>query len=114
MKASKVFMLDDIFYKLTSQDTKFPLKIGYAVYKMARQISEAAEYIGNRLCSVIDEKRMRLGDLTDDEQLVYKAVMDSDIDIKPFEISKDELFRNDEVSLTLQEIAEVDELFGEN
>ena len=111
MKASKVFILDSIFYKLDEQQTKFPLNVGYAVYKMGKQISEAAEYLSNRLFSVIDQDRMRLGNLTDEEQLIYNAVMDSEINIEPFAISRKELFDNKDVELTLSEIADIDELF---
>ena len=114
MKASNVFMLDNIFYRLEEQQTKFPLNVGYAVHKMAKQVSEAAEYVSNRLFAVIDSERMRLGNMTDEEQIIYNAVMDSEIDIQPFTITKEELFDNKEVALTLKEIESVDELFGEN
>lgn len=114
MKASSVFMLDKVFYELEEQKTKFPLNIGYAVYKMGKQVSEAAEYISNRLFSVIDSERMRMGTMTDEEQIIYNAVMESEIDIKPFDISKDEFFENKEVALSLQEIPYIEELFPEN
>lgn len=114
MKASSVFMLDKVFYELEEQKTKFPLNIGYAVYKMGKQVSGAAEYISNRLFSVIDSERMRMGTMTDEEQIIYNAVMESEIDIKPFDISKDEFFENKEVALSLQEIPYIEELFPEN
>ena len=114
MKASKIFMLDKVFYELEEQKTKFPLNIGYAVYKMGKQVSEAAEYISNRLFSVIDSERMRMGTMTDEEQIIYNAVMESEIDLKPFDISKDEFFDNKEVVLSLEEIPYIEELFPEN
>lgn len=114
MKASKIFMLDKVFYELEEQKTKFPLNVGYAVYKMGKQVSEAAEYISNRLFSVIDSERMRMGTMTDEEQIIYNAVMESEIDIKPFDINKDEFFENKEVALSLQEIPYIEELFPEN
>ena len=114
MKASSVFMLDKVFYELEEQKTKFPLNVGYAVYKMGKQVSEAAEYISNRLFSVIDSERMRMGTMTDEEQIIYNAVMESEIDLKPFDISKDEFFENKEVALSLQEIPYIEELFPEN
>ena len=114
MKASSVFMLDKVFYELEEQKTKFPLNIGYAVYKMGKQVSEAAEYISNRLFSVIDSERMRMGTMTDEEQIIYNAVMESKIDLKPFDISKDEFFENKEVVLSLEEIPYIEELFPEN
>jgi hypothetical protein len=40
--------------------------------------------------------------------------MDSEIDIEPFTISRNELFCNKDVELTLSEIADIDELFREN
>lgn len=114
MKASKIFMLDKVFYELEEQKTKFPLNVGYAVYKMGKQVSEAAEYISDRLFSVIDSERMRMGTMTDEEQIIYNAVMESEIDLKPFDISKDEFFENKEVVLSLQEIPYIEELFPEN
>ena len=114
MKTSKIFMLDKVFYELEEQKTKFPLNVGYAVYKMGKQVSEAAEYISNRLFSVIDSDRMRMGTMTDEEQIIYNAVMESEIDLKPFDISKDEFFENKEVMLSLQEIPYIEELFPEN
>ena len=114
MTASKVFMLDKIFYDLEEQQTKFPLNVGYAVHKMAKQVSEAAEYVSDRLFAVIDSERMRLGNMTDEEQIIYNTVMESEIDIKPFDISKDEFFENKEVAVSLQEIAYIEELFPEN
>ena len=114
MKASKIFMLDKVFYELEEQKTKFPLNVGYAVYKMGKQVSEAAEYISDRLFSVIDSERMRMGTMTDEEQIIYNAVMESEIGLKPFDISKDEFFENKEVVLPLQEIPYIEELFPEN
>jgi hypothetical protein len=114
MKASKIFMLDKVFYELEEQKTKFPLNVGYAVYKMGKQVSEAAEYISDRLFSLIDSERMRMGTMTDEEQIIYNAVMESEIDLKPFGIRKDEFFENKEAVLSLQEIPYIEELFPEN
>lgn len=114
MTASKVFMLDKIFYDLEEQQSKFPLNVGYAVHKMAKQVSEAAEYISDRLFAVIDSERMRLGNMTDEEQIIYNTVMNSEIGIKPFDISKDEFFENKEVVVSLREIPYIEELFPEN
>lgn len=112
IKASKVFVLDNALYELEEQQTKFPLNVGYAVHKMSKQISEISEYISNRLFAVIDEERMRLGNMTDEEQVIYNTLMDSEVWIEPFDITKEELFDNKEVALALHEIAAVDELFA--
>lgn len=114
VKACDVYGIDKALYNLVEQQVKLPLNIGYAVYKMYKQVSDAAEYIAERLTCVIDEERMRLNQLTEDESAIYNAVMQSEIDIVPFSISREELFGNKEVELSLSEIANIDELFREN
>lgn len=114
LKAEKVFALDRTFYELEEQNHKFPLKIGYEVYKMAKQMSEVADFLSKRLFAVIDSERMHLNQLTDDERVIYNAVMESEVYIDPFNVSKDEFFSNSDVEATLSEIAYIDELFREN
>lgn len=114
VKACDIYAIDQSLYKLVEQQVKLPLNIGYAVYKMYKQVSDIAEYIAERLSFVIDEQRMKLNQLSEEETAIYNAVMESEIDISPFEISREELFGNKEVELNLSEIANIDELFREN
>ncbi len=114
IKASKIFTLDNALYELEAQNVKLPLTVGYAVHKMSEQISHVADYISSRLFSVIDENRMRCGDMTDEEKVIYDTLMDSEVWITPFEISKEELFSNSDAKVGLREIAYIEELFDEN
>lgn len=114
LKAEKVFALDKAFYDLNEQNHKFPLNVGYEVYKMAKQMSEVADFLSMRLFAVIDSERMGLNQLTDEERVIYNAVMQSEVYIDPFNVSKEEFFSNSDAEMTLRGIGYIDELFGEN
>ena len=108
-----VFRIDSVLDKLLQQQSELPLNVGYDLWKMKKQLNEIGSYVVERLKLVISEEHMQNNELDESEQMAYNAVLQSEVDIQPFTITKDELFQNKDVRLTVTEISDIMELFGE-
>lgn len=114
LKSQKLFEINSSLEKLFSQQVDLPLSVGYAVFKKKKEIQDICQYIADRISMVIPAEHMQSNELNEDELKIYNMILNSEIDIEPFDISADELFSNNKVSLTLKEITDIMELFPKN
>ena len=117
MKTLKVYEILDIksaMDSLIENNEKFPMKIGYKICKIERELCEMEDYIFERLFKVIDEEKIRLASMSEEEMVIYQAVMESEMDIDLFGMDKEELFNNNDIKITVDEISALMKLFEEN
>lgn len=113
VRVGRVFRIDESLDKLLQQQGELPLNVGYDLWRMKKQLDDLGAYIVERLKLVISEEHMQTNELDETEQMAYNAVLQSEVDIQPFAITKEELFQNKEAKLTVSEISDIMELFGE-
>lgn len=111
LKVFEIFDINKAIENLIKQDLKYNVKVGYEIHKMKKQLDDIERYVVERLCMVIDNDRMRSNNLTNEERLLYNTVMESEMEITPFNIERDDIFNNENVMLTVKEVADIDQLF---
>ena len=114
LKASELFEIKDSLERLSDEQDKFPLNVGYHMLVMLKQMETIEEYMFSRLFLVVDEDRFYNDRMTDEEVKIYNALFDSEIDIEPFKINKDDIFSSITVALPMEDIRNIDMLFEEN
>ena len=113
LRVGRMFEIGISLDKLLSQQNELPLNVGYDLWKMKKQFDEIGSYVLERIKLVIPEERLAKNELDENEMVIYKMIIGSEVEIVPFSVSKEELFKNENVRLTVSEIADIMELFDE-
>jgi hypothetical protein len=113
LRVGRMFEIGISLDKLLSQQNELPLNVGYDLWKMKKQFDEIGSYVLERIKLVIPEERLAKNELDENEMVIYQMIIGSEVEIVPFSVSKDALFKNENVRLTVSEIADIMELFDE-
>lgn len=113
LRVGRMFEIGISLDKLLSQQNELPLNVGYDLWKMKKQFDEIGSYVLERIKLVIPEERLAKNELDENEMVIYQMIIGSEVEIVPFSVSREELFKNENVRLTVSEIADIMELFDE-
>lgn len=113
LRVGRMFEIGISLDKLLSQQNELPLNVGYDLWKMKKQFDEIGSYVLERIKLVIPEERLAKNELDENEMVIYQMIIGSEVEIVPFSVSKEALFKNENVRLTVSEIADIMELFDE-
>lgn len=113
LRVGRMFEIGISLDKLLSQQNELPLNVGYDLWKMKKQFDEIGSYVFERIKLVIPEERLAKNELDENEMAVYQMILGSEVEIVPFSVSKEMLFKNENIRLTVSEIADIMELFDE-
>ena len=114
IKAHELFEIKDSLERLSDEQEKFTLNIGYHLLLMLKQLETIEEYVFGRLFLVVDETRFNGSCMTDEETEICNALFESEIEITPFTIKREDLFSSVNVELPMEDIRNIDRLFEEN
>lgn len=116
MKTLKVFEILDAKSAidiLMENNEKFTLKTGFKLCEIEQRLSEMEDYIFERLFKVIDEKKIELGEMNEEEMTIYQSVMETEMDVELFGLTEEELINSSEIKIDLNEIKALTKLFDE-
>jgi hypothetical protein len=113
LRVGRMFEIGISLDKLLSQQNELPLNVGYDLWKMKKQFDEIGSYVFERIKLVIPEERLAKNELDENEMAIYQMILGSEVEIVPFSFSKEMLFKNENIRLTVSEIADIMELFDE-
>lgn len=116
MKTLKVFEILDAkaaIDTLMENNEKFNLKIGFKLCQIEQRLSEMEDYIFERLFKVIDEKKIELGEMNEEEMVIYQSVMETEMEVELFGLTRDELINGSDIKIDLNEIKALTKLFDE-
>jgi len=113
LRVGRMFEIGVSLDKLLSQQNELPLNVGYDLWKMKKQFDEIGSYVFERIKLVIPEERLAKNELDENEMAIYQMILGSEVEIVPFSVSKEMLFKNENIRLTVSEIADIMELFDE-
>jgi hypothetical protein len=113
LRVGRMFEIGISLDKLLSQQNELPLNVGYDLWKMKKQFDEIGSYVFERIKLVIPEERLAKNELDENEMAIYQMILGSEVEIVPFSVSKEMLFKNENIRLTVSEIADIMELFDE-
>ena len=91
IKIEQVFILLEALEELYTQHVKYPINIAYKLNRIKNELNDIEKYTLERIAEVIPN----WGDiitLSAEENLVYTAIMNSEIEIETYGLTKDELF----------------------
>lgn len=113
LRVGRMFEIGISLDKLLSQQNELPLNVGYDLWKMKKQFDEIGSYVFERIKLVIPDERLAKNELDENEMAIYQMILGSEVEIVPFSVSKEMLFKNENIRLTVSEIADIMELFDE-
>lgn len=116
MKILKVFEILDAkaaIDTLMENNEKFNLKTGFKLCQIEQRLSEMEDYIFERLFKVIDEKKIELGEMNEEEMVIYQSVMETEMEVELFGLTRDELINGSDIKIDLNEIKALTKLFDE-
>lgn len=108
----EVFSLNRAIEKLIENDIKMSFNDGYQFYQLKKELNNIEQYAAKRLNSVIQTEHLNTNQLTDDEQMIYLAVMNSEVNISDYDINLDNLKGNEELCASLKDIMILYDVFG--
>lgn len=108
----EVFSLNRAIEKLIENDIKMSFNDGYQFYQLKKELNDIEQYAAKRLNSVIQTEHLNTNQLTDDEQMIYLAVMNSEVNISDYDINLDKLKDNKELCTSLKDIMILYDVFG--
>lgn len=115
MKTLKVYEILDIksaVDTLMENNDKFPIGIGFKICQFERHLTEIEEYVFERLFKVIDEKKIEFGEMNEEEMVIYQNVMETEMAIETFELTKNDL-KTSNLEMNINEIKALSKLFDE-
>lgn len=95
--ASQLLRASDALDEMTAQDLKFPLDVAYRLLIMRRSVSEAEEYVMERMGRIVDIG----GELTDEEKVIADAVMSTQIRLEIPSVKVSEVTNNKEAEASI-------------
>lgn len=99
-----VFSLNRAIEKIMGLDVHMSFNDGYHFYCLKKELDDIEQYTVKRLNSVISTEHLNNNTLTDDEQMIYLAVMNSEVNISDYDINLDILKDNKELCASLKDI----------
>lgn len=108
----EAFSLNRAIEKLIENDIKMSFNDGYQFYQLKKELNNIEQYTVKRLNNVIQTEHLNTNQLTDDEQMIYLAVMNSEVNISDYDINLDNLKDNKELCASIKDIMILYDVFG--
>lgn len=108
-----VFSLNRAIENLIKQDINLSFKCGFQFYRLKKELDEIERYTVDRLNKVINTEHLNNNTLTNDEESIYLAVMNSMVELDTDKIDLEELKTNSELKAGLKDIMFIYEILSE-
>lgn len=108
-----VFSLNRAIEDLITQDIKMSFVCGYNLCQMKKELDNIELYTVERLNKVINTEHLNNNSLTEEEEIIYSAIMNSEIEIKNYGFIVDELKKSSTIEVGLNDIACICEILNE-
>lgn len=108
-----VFKINQSVERLIEQNIKLSFNNGYKLLQLKKELDNIEQYTVSKLNQVIDNERMKANQMTDEEQMTYLTIMNSEIEINDIKIDFDNIKENNEITLPLQDIELLSVFFEE-
>lgn len=96
MTVNQLLNLGDAVNALFEEHIKYNVNVGYRLYRLKEELNDMSSYILNRLFEVIPTLKEGNGELNDDQNLVYQAILDSPVEVETFGLTRAEIYMTDE------------------
>lgn len=105
----EVFKINRVLEKLINQQLDYQINVAYKLSKLKQQLDEIESYAFERFMLMFPQAD--IGNLNENESEVYKAILSSNVEIDNFNLTENEVFLNDSVKLTIEDVTIIRLLF---
>ena len=105
VKISQIFECNKVLFKLFEQGNKFPISLGFRLYKMMKRFEEVEEYVFELMDMAFENYDW--GNMTDEQKKFYSNVMSQEIEIEFEKIPSEFFEKSNDLMLTLDEMEKI-------
>lgn len=98
--------------KLLNQQLEYSIRVAYKIFKLQKSLEEIEHYAFERFSLLYP--KANLNNLSGDEQIVYETILSSIVEVDNFNLTEEEVFLNEDVKLTVEEVSNIMMLFQKN
>ena len=109
IKVYEAYNMLSVIEKLNKQDLKYPVSVAYKLYKLHEELSNIETFIFDRFTQIFGIN-IDFESLTNEQQTVYAAILNSDIEISDGIVPKMDEILNDDAELSVEDVKILDEL----
>lgn len=97
-----VFNCNRIIFKLTEQQSQFPIDVGFRLFKISKIFDEVEEFVFNLMNITFND--FQFEEMTDEQKMFFEKVMTQQIELEYDKIPLSVFENNDKLKLTIEEI----------
>ena len=112
IKIYKILKINIVLERLIEQDCKYEINTSYKLYKLKKEINNIENYIFDRFYKLFNGKELE--QLSNNERIIYNTILDSTIEINIPNISVEDILKNKEIKMSVQEIEIIEQLLAKN
>lgn len=110
IKIKDAFKLNSVIYKIIKQQVNISASNAFSLYKLHKNLNEIENFVFERI-SLIYGDNFDFYNMSDEQKVVYDAVMNSDITLDVPNINVDELTNNDKLQMKIEDFEILDFIF---
>lgn len=104
-KTYNLFVISEVVDKLVAQQLEYSVGVAYKIYLLSNKLNDTQKYVLSRLHAVFGDD-FRIDNLTPQQEEIYGAVMDSDIELVDLpDLTIEEVISSADVKLSVSDMA---------
>lgn len=117
LTVDQILKLNDAVDELFNQHIKYQINVAYRLYQLKKELNEITNYIIERIVTVIPKINEENVELSEEENIIYQSILNSEIEIDTFNLTRAEIYLTqqsislDKPSIELQFIESLEPLF---
>lgn len=92
LTVNEILGLNDALEILFQEHIKYPINIGFKLYQLKKHLNDITEYTVNRIVELLPDLKKDDCELSDNDKLVYQVILNSEIEIDTYGITREELY----------------------
>lgn len=92
LSVGEVLTLNDTINMLFEEHIKYPVNIGYKLYRLKNELNEISEYSINRIVEVLPNIVENSKELSDVDKAIYQTIINSPVDIDTYGLTREDIY----------------------
>lgn len=83
---------NDVVDILFTEHIKYQINVAYKLYQLKKELNEISEYTIGRIIEVLPKLKESDFKLTENEQLLYQAILNSPIEVNVYGLTREDVY----------------------
>jgi len=92
LSVGEVLTLNDTINILFEEHIKYPVNIGYKLYRLKNELNEISEYSINRIVEVLPNIVENEKELSDTDKVIYQTIINSPVSIDTYGLTREDIY----------------------